>query len=257
MNATTLVGTVVGLADADDKLDDETKYLILAALEGEEALDDVVGGRGRPAATVASDVVEAEPVGAFLSQIAVSGFRGIGETATLTLQPGPGITVVSGRNGSGKSSFAEAFELAVTGDSYRWRNKAKLWTSSWRNIHHGDPCRIRVDFAVEGAPPATDRRRLGRRCRSRRPHGVDAGCGGEAAARSRPAGLGRRDRAVSADPVLRRTRRPVRGRSFQALRRAGQAARSRRDPRRREADRPTGEVDGQRPQGRERGGPCR
>ena len=155
MNATTLVGTVVGLADADDKLDDETKYLILAALEGEEALDDVVGGRGRPAATVASDVVEAEPVGAFLSQIAVSGFRGIGETATLTLQPGPGITVVSGRNGSGKSSFAEAFELAVTGDSYRWRNKAKLWTSSWRNIHHGDPCRIRVDFAVEGAPPAT------------------------------------------------------------------------------------------------------
>ena len=111
MNATTLVDTVVGLADADDKLDDETKYLILAALEGEEALDDVVGGRGRPAATVASDVVEAEPVGAFLSQIAVSGFRGIGETATLTLQPGPGITVVSGRNGSGKSSFAEAFEL--------------------------------------------------------------------------------------------------------------------------------------------------
>ena len=63
--------------------------------------------------------------------------------------------MVSGRNGSGKSSFAEAFELAVTGDSYRWRNKAKLWTSNWRNIHHGDPCRIRVDFAVEGAPPAT------------------------------------------------------------------------------------------------------
>jgi hypothetical protein len=35
------------------------------------------------------------------------GLRGIGPRQTLELVPGPGLTVVAGRNGSGKSSFAE------------------------------------------------------------------------------------------------------------------------------------------------------
>jgi ABC-type molybdenum transport system ATPase subunit/photorepair protein PhrA len=38
-----------------------------------------------------------------------------------------------GRNGSGKSSFAEALEFAITGSSYRWENKAKLWADTWRH----------------------------------------------------------------------------------------------------------------------------
>ncbi|WP_179275779.1 ATP-binding protein [Rhodococcus sp. 06-418-5] len=42
-----------------------------------------------------------------------------------------------GRNGSGKSSFAEALEFAVTGEGYRWKDKASLWADSWRNLHHG------------------------------------------------------------------------------------------------------------------------
>lgn len=50
----------------------------------------------------------------------VEGFRGIGAEATLHVQPGPGLTLIVGRNGSGKSSFAEAAELAVTGASRRW-----------------------------------------------------------------------------------------------------------------------------------------
>ncbi len=91
----------------------------------------------------------------FLTGINVSGFRGIGSTAKLELHPAPGLTVVSGRNGSGKSSFAEALELALTGTSYRWRERQSLWSESWRNLHKPNPCAVRVDFAREGGGPVT------------------------------------------------------------------------------------------------------
>src|SRR5438046_2184555 len=58
--------------------------------------------------------------GAYLTSLTVEGFRGIGPKQTLTVSPGPGLTIVVGRNGSGKSSFAEALEVALTGDSKRW-----------------------------------------------------------------------------------------------------------------------------------------
>ena len=63
--------------------------------------------------------------------------------------------VVSGRNGSGKSSFAEALELALTGTSYRSHKKETLWAESWQNLHHPDPCAIRVGFTAEGTGPFT------------------------------------------------------------------------------------------------------
>ena len=91
----------------------------------------------------------------FLTTISVAGFRGIGRQARLDLYPAPGLMVVSGRNGSGKSSFAEALELALTGTSYRWHKKEVLWTESWRNLHHPDPCAIRVGFTAEGTGPFT------------------------------------------------------------------------------------------------------
>ena len=91
----------------------------------------------------------------FLSNIKVSGFRGIGSTAKLDLHPAPGLTVVSGRNGSGKSSFAEALELALTGTSYRWRERQSLWSESWRNLHKPSPCAVRVEFTREGTGPVT------------------------------------------------------------------------------------------------------
>ena len=47
--------------------------------------------------------------GAYLTSLTVEGFRGIGPRQTLTLTPGPGLTIVVGRNGSGKSSFAEGY----------------------------------------------------------------------------------------------------------------------------------------------------
>jgi hypothetical protein len=67
-------------------------------------------------------------------RLTAQGFRGIGPPATLDLTPGPGLTLVVGRNGSGKSSFAEGLELPLTGDTYRWSQRSKVWRDGWRNL---------------------------------------------------------------------------------------------------------------------------
>ncbi|WP_032364317.1 AAA family ATPase [Rhodococcoides fascians] len=149
-----LVDVVIDAIDADNDLSDEAKYFVLAALEGSTALQELLDGVSTPHVPEpsGSQLVE-EPVGAFLTSITVAGFRGIGPKAALELHPAPGITIVSGRNGSGKSSFAEALEFAITGSSYRWENKAKLWADTWRNLHQGDPCEVRVGLTIEGSEP--------------------------------------------------------------------------------------------------------
>ncbi|KGI70631.1 AAA family ATPase [Mycobacterium rufum] len=138
------------LFDADDAVTDETVYLVAAALRGDEELAEQLGGNAsspqRPAAKAEEGPA---PLQAFLRSITVSGFRGIGPKTTLQLNPYRGITVISGRNGCGKSSFAEALEYALTGESYRFANRAKHWRDSWRNLHAGEPAAIEVDFAME------------------------------------------------------------------------------------------------------------
>ena len=51
------------------------------------------------------------------------------------------LTLVVGRNGSGKSSFAEAAELALTGVTRRWEGRAAVWREGWRNLHDGSASR--------------------------------------------------------------------------------------------------------------------
>lgn len=152
-----IVSTVLHLADQDGNLSEDSRLFILAAFDGDHDLADASSAAGpqerqRPTGGSAPDL---EPVGAYLSAIEVEGFRGVGSAATLNLKPGPGLTIVAGRNGSGKSSFAEAAEFALTGKSYRWQNKAAVWREGWRNLHHEGATSIRVRIAEEGSGPTT------------------------------------------------------------------------------------------------------
>lgn len=77
---------------------------------------------------------EAGPI--YLSGVDVEGFRGIGPRSTLPLIPGNGLTLVVGANGSGKSSFAEALERAITGSTRRYDRSTADGRENWRNVHH-------------------------------------------------------------------------------------------------------------------------
>jgi hypothetical protein len=87
--------------------DESWALILLAAMEGEADLDaflDKSRSIDPPKRAATSKGPAAEPPGAYVGSISVEGFRGIGAAATLTLRPGPGLTLVVGRNGSGKSS---------------------------------------------------------------------------------------------------------------------------------------------------------
>lgn len=101
---------------------------------------------------------------AFLRRLEIEGFRGIGPASTLEVEPGPGLTLVVGRNGSGKSSFVEGLELLLTGDSTRWSGKKPIqqWRSGWRNLHAHSRVALSGTFTVEGSGlPVTVSRRWG------------------------------------------------------------------------------------------------
>ena len=123
--------------------------MIVAALLGDDDLNAVLGPQSwqRPSALQAT-TADAVPR-FFLRSVTVEGFRGIGAEATLRVQPGPGLTLVVGRNGSGKSSFAEAAELAVTGVSRRWSHNTAA-RAGWRNLHTSGISRVAVGLAADG-----------------------------------------------------------------------------------------------------------
>ena len=142
-----LISEILERLDADATKTGETENLVLGALLGR--LDDAIDGVvvERPEAATRE---ESEPVRAYLESVAVTGFRGIGPTCKLGLRPGPGLTLVVGRNGSGKSSIAEALEFALTGDSLRWAGKSLDWKNGWRNLHAQDNPAITVGLRVDG-----------------------------------------------------------------------------------------------------------
>ena len=152
-----LISWIEQRIDADPTLDDEVGLLILAALEGEHELDEYLqAGRSAQRVREAPDPVDParKMTGAFLRSVEVRGFRGIGPAVTLALEPVPGLTVVAGRNGSGKSSIAEGLEMVLTGGTYRWKNKQSTqWADCWRNIHHGGEIRVAAELIEEGAGP--------------------------------------------------------------------------------------------------------
>ncbi|SHN47889.1 AAA family ATPase [Cryptosporangium aurantiacum] len=143
-----------------DDVADRTADLVLAAYAGEDELRAVLAGERvelpeRPAA-------DAEQAAVYLRSITVAGFRGVGPKAELMLRPEPGLTLIVGRNGSGKSSFAEAVELALTGGSARLAERSGTFRSGWRNLHVPSPGLIELNALVDGdARPIRIRRTWG------------------------------------------------------------------------------------------------
>jgi recombinational DNA repair ATPase RecF len=141
--------------DADASITDEAGLLVLAALEGGDSLEGYLAGAEAPERSASSPeggrgAVADEPAGAFLAGLSVQGFRGIGPQVDVKLQPLPGLTIIAGRNGSGKSSLAEALEVALTGSTYRWGRKGSVqWKEQWRNLHSPIPAGVEVRVTEE------------------------------------------------------------------------------------------------------------
>ncbi|MEV0269768.1 AAA family ATPase [Hamadaea sp. NPDC050747] len=155
--------TVVDLVQAslnDSALTTAARRYALAAVMGTDALAQAISTPDRPIETDNSaDTAEQTARQFWLCSVTVAGFRGVGARQTLTLAPGPGLTLVTGRNGSGKSSFAEAIEVALTGQHARLKESPADWRKQWRNIHNSTPPEVTVDLLVDGDErPLTIRR---------------------------------------------------------------------------------------------------
>jgi recombinational DNA repair ATPase RecF len=152
-----LLGIVLGRL-AEFPLPEQAADLLLAALDGDEILSAQLTGQAQPRSAVPAAATPAPPAGAYLQSLTVSGFRGIGPPATLAVSPRPGLTLVVGRNGSGKSSFAEALEVLLTGNLRRWDKLPTVWKQGWRSVHQPDEAKTRAEFVVEGAGSASAQR---------------------------------------------------------------------------------------------------
>jgi energy-coupling factor transporter ATP-binding protein EcfA2 len=124
--------------------------LVLAACSGRAAVEEVLAGRPLPGqARPASVTPGAAAHGVWLESLEVAGFRGVGPRTRLSINPRPGLTLIIGRNGSGKSSFAEALEFLLTGTNYRWNERSKVWSLGWRNLHQPESA-IVASFTRDG-----------------------------------------------------------------------------------------------------------
>ncbi len=137
----------------DEGVTPDTARLVLSAIQGPDALEAAIA-TATDTTTPVPQVSEMAPRSVYLSGITVEGFRGIGPKRTLQIAPGPGLTLVVGRNGSGKSSFAEAVELLLTGANWRWLNRSKVWKDGWRNLHHASRTAVSAELLVEGETSA-------------------------------------------------------------------------------------------------------
>src|SRR5580698_6531596 len=148
-----LLGIVVRRLE-EFPLPEQATDLLLAALEGDESLSAQLGGQAQPRSKAPNVTAPPTPAGAYLQSLTVGGFRGIGPPATLAVTPRPGLTLVVGRNGSGKSSFAEALEVLLTGNLRRWDKLPAVWRQGWRSMHCPDQAQITAEFVIEGAGQA-------------------------------------------------------------------------------------------------------
>ncbi|AVH96986.1 DUF2813 domain-containing protein [Streptomyces sp. WAC00288] len=86
----------------------------------------------------------------YLDSLTVNGFRGIGPRARLSLSPRPGVNLVVGRNGSGKSSLADAIEVGFTGTRAHRPGQDATRGGHWYNLHNAESPKIELKLAIEG-----------------------------------------------------------------------------------------------------------
>lgn len=130
-----LYDEVIGALEVSDLGDDE-KRCVRAAIGGEASVEALLKGEHFDCPRPEETPENAAEI--WLTHIAVQGFRGAGPRSELDIDPKPGLTVVLGRNGTGKSSLAEGLEVVLGGldDSQRWdgRDNEKEWKQGWRNL---------------------------------------------------------------------------------------------------------------------------
>lgn len=145
---------------ADEDLRPRVQNLVDAAFDSNEAVELALPSTTARIAEERATRKRHHIPRVFLKAVQVEGFRGIGHQVSLTLSPGPGLTLIVGRNGSGKSSLAEALEVALTGTSERWASrKNKDWAAGWNNIHWSGRPWISAEFYMDGEPETITVRR--------------------------------------------------------------------------------------------------
>lgn len=158
--SSSLLEAVERRVEQDATLPGEAGLAVLAACRGRDDLEALFSGQPAPPEDLPAAPGAQPPAGVSLASVAVRGFRGIGPRAELRLEPGPGLTLVLGRNGSGKSSFSEALELLLTNANSRWSNgRSAVWRDSWRNLHDGHEVVIEATVHLDGVRGATRIRR--------------------------------------------------------------------------------------------------
>ena len=85
----------------------------------------------------------------YLRKLTVTSFRGIGEESTINFRPDNGLTIVTGSNGTGKSSFVEALETLLTGTSLRWEDRSAEFKQGWRNLHSANDPSLIAEFTSQ------------------------------------------------------------------------------------------------------------
>ncbi len=148
----------------DEALDNGARAVIDGALRGDAAFAQACAEDGAALSRRAPHDRK-EPAAApriFIQEIVVEGFRGAGPKATLKLPPGPGLTLVTGRNGTGKSTFVDALETILASDD--WAAGGQDRKKSWRNLYQTAVTEVSCVLMAEGVGTYRAARRWNATC---------------------------------------------------------------------------------------------